>query len=113
MATCLRRSLVLVRALPIRAAPAAKGAPAAKKKAGKDAGGGKPTVVANFNPAVCNGANIYVGGEDPPLRPNEEYPDWLWTLLDEPKITDPLDKRYWRKLRKTSIRKANQLTARK
>lgn len=28
----------------------------------------------------CVGANFHTEGEDPELKPDEEYPDWLWEL---------------------------------
>lgn len=28
----------------------------------------------------CCGSNIYKEGEDVKLKPESEYPDWLWTL---------------------------------
>lgn len=30
----------------------------------------------------CTGANYFKEGEDPVLKPDEEYPKWLWGLLD-------------------------------
>lgn len=29
---------------------------------------------------VLTGLNITKGGSDPPLKPDEEYPEWLWEL---------------------------------
>jgi Mitochondrial ribosomal protein L37 len=29
---------------------------------------------------VCTGANIFTDGQDPTLKPDEEYPEWLWEL---------------------------------
>ncbi|XP_057532263.1 54S ribosomal protein L37, mitochondrial-like [Amaranthus tricolor] len=29
------------------------------------------------------GANIFKDGTDPKIRPDAEYPDWLWHLLDK------------------------------
>ena len=34
---------------------------------------------------VFNGLNVYVGKSDPVALPDEEYPDWLWSVLDPPK----------------------------
>ncbi|KAH9508571.1 39S ribosomal protein L54, mitochondrial [Bulinus truncatus] len=31
----------------------------------------------------CCGANIYIDGKDPELKPDSEYPDWLWNLRVE------------------------------
>uniref|UniRef100_H2ZFF4 Large ribosomal subunit protein mL54 n=1 Tax=Ciona savignyi TaxID=51511 RepID=H2ZFF4_CIOSA len=47
----------------------------------------------------CCGLNKYVEGEDPVLKPDEEYPDWLWTIhTGKPKTfldMDPDTKEYW------------------
>jgi len=53
------------------------------------------------------------GGNDPELRPESEYPDWLWTLRTErgsPSLSelDPDTWEYWIKLHK--INKHRQLT---
>lgn len=32
----------------------------------------------------ATGCNIFKDGEDPKLKPDEEYPDWLWSLIDPP-----------------------------
>lgn len=62
----------------------------------------------------CCGANIYKTGSDPELKPNSEYPDWLWLLrLDrrpqDLSELDPDDFHYWRRLRKLTLRHKNQL----
>ncbi|XP_055687996.1 39S ribosomal protein L54, mitochondrial [Lutzomyia longipalpis] len=60
---------------------------------------------------VC-GSNIYKTGEDVQLKPDTEYPDWLWTLHTEKQSLDELDpntKQYWRRLRKMGHRRNNQL----
>jgi Mitochondrial ribosomal protein L37 len=31
---------------------------------------------------VATGVNILKGGSDPPLLPDEEYPEWLWKLAE-------------------------------
>ncbi|XP_036144219.1 39S ribosomal protein L54, mitochondrial [Monomorium pharaonis] len=57
---------------------------------------------------VC-GTNIYKeGGEDVKLKPDFEYPSWLWNIrtgsppcLEE---MDPNTKQYWRRLRLLGIR---------
>lgn len=47
----------------------------------------------------CCGSNIYKEGEDVKLKPESEYPDWLWTLNTgpPPKLheMDPNTKEYW------------------
>ena len=51
----------------------------------------------------CAGANFYTEGEDPILKPDEEYPDWLWQLPTRPVELHEMEegsKEYWRKLSK-------------
>ena len=38
----------------------------------------KPAEVVDSN--TVQGLNILQNGSDPVLRPDEEYPDWLWTI---------------------------------
>ncbi|CAG9766180.1 unnamed protein product [Ceutorhynchus assimilis] len=61
----------------------------------------------------CCGSNIYKTGEDVKLAPDNEYPDWLWTIrTGEPvplEELDPNSKDYWRRLRRMAIKKQNQL----
>eukprot|EP01135_Chromosphaera_perkinsii_P000176 Nk52_evm1s35 gene=Nk52_evmTU1s35 len=62
---------------------------------------------------VVKGANIYVTGSDPEIKPDSEYPEWVWSLADPPKTKDDFDpvtdKRYWKKLKKEQLRKKNLL----
>lgn len=55
---------------------------------------------------VC-GSNIYKTGQDVEIKPESEYPDWLWTIRTGPPPTldqlDPDTKQYWRKVRKLSM----------
>jgi large subunit ribosomal protein L54 len=39
---------------------------------------------------VATGVNIYQKGQDPPLLPDSEYPDWLWELEKKPKTLKQL-----------------------
>ncbi|KAF4083134.1 hypothetical protein AMELA_G00136550 [Ameiurus melas] len=59
------------------------------------------------------GVNIYKQGEDPPLKPQEEYPAWLFELdLGPPKKLQELDTEsheYWKRLRKEHIWRFNKL----
>ncbi|XP_014250290.1 39S ribosomal protein L54, mitochondrial [Cimex lectularius] len=59
------------------------------------------------------GSNILKEGQDIELKPDSEYPDWLWKLntgkpppLEE---MDPETKEYWFKVRKMAIVKHNKL----
>ncbi|CRK86180.1 CLUMA_CG000133, isoform A [Clunio marinus] len=62
---------------------------------------------------VC-GSNIYIKGEDIKLKPDNEYPEWLWNLYTGPpkklEDHDPETKEYWRILRKMALRRNNQLS---
>ncbi|KAL0110194.1 hypothetical protein PUN28_013681 [Cardiocondyla obscurior] len=61
---------------------------------------------------VC-GTNIYKeGGEDVKLKPDSEYPSWLWNINTGPSPSleelDPNTKQYWRKLRYLGIKQAQK-----
>ncbi|XP_011196639.1 39S ribosomal protein L54, mitochondrial [Zeugodacus cucurbitae] len=62
---------------------------------------------------VC-GSNILKAGQDIKLKPDSEYPDWLWSINVERIIPveemDPETKQYWRRLRKQGLRRNNQLS---
>ncbi|XP_058956885.2 large ribosomal subunit protein mL54-like [Pocillopora verrucosa] len=63
-------------------------------------------------PKLCQGINYLKDGSDPPLLPDNEYPDWLWEVLQpkQPVDEEPDDlnnKTYWRRLRKIKLRQAN------
>ncbi|XP_076009548.1 large ribosomal subunit protein mL54 [Genypterus blacodes] len=59
------------------------------------------------------GVNILKQGEDPKLKPPEEYPEWLFQLnLGEPKSVHELEPEsweYWKRLRKENIWRHNRL----
>ncbi|XP_054738736.1 39S ribosomal protein L54, mitochondrial [Anastrepha obliqua] len=62
---------------------------------------------------VC-GSNILKTGQDIKLKPDSEYPEWLWSLNVD-RITpvdemDPETKQYWRRIRKMGLRRNNQLS---
>lgn len=59
---------------------------------------------------MCYGLNIYVNGEDPPIREDSEYPDWLWDIaapVKSYKELSPDSKMYWRRFNKQSARDKN------
>ena len=69
----------------------AKGAgKGAKKTDAVAADGGAST--GSMSTTHCTGLNILKDGKDPELMPDDQYPDWLWTLLDEPKSLTDLEK---------------------
>ncbi|XP_047231610.1 39S ribosomal protein L54, mitochondrial [Girardinichthys multiradiatus] len=59
------------------------------------------------------GVNIYKQGEDPKLRPTEEYPEWLFQMnLGKAKKLHELEPdtwEYWKRLRKENIWRYNRL----
>ncbi|CAG9862104.1 unnamed protein product [Phyllotreta striolata] len=61
---------------------------------------------------VC-GSNIYKTGEDVAIKPDSEYPDWLWTLRTGPppplEELDPESLEYWKRVRRMAMRRNNQL----
>jgi len=64
---------------------------------------------------VC-GTNIYKeGGEDVTLKPDSEYPTWLWDIRTGPppplEEMDPNTKQYWRRLRLLGLRRNNKEAA--
>lgn len=48
------------------------------------------------------------------LKPDSEYPDWLWNIHIGPPLTleqlDPESKKYWFKLRKMGLKRNNRLS---
>lgn len=63
-----------------------------------------PEKLINF----CCGANIYVDGKDPEIKPDSEYPDWLWNLRLDRKAEDlseldPNTPEYWTRLSRISF----------
>nr|CAG4645289.1 EOG090X0KWJ [Leptodora kindtii] len=64
-----------------------------------------PEKLVNF---VC-GSNVLKQGQDIQLKPDSEYPDWLWTIrLGKPEPLEEMNPetlQYWRRLRKLSLRR--------
>ncbi|CAG0891709.1 unnamed protein product [Darwinula stevensoni] len=91
-------------------------------KKGKGKAGGtmeKKTLPVETDPVklcthVC-GSNIYKEGEDVKLKPDSEYPSWLWQLrLGPPPPLEELDPEtlyYWLRVNKLALRRRNQLSA--
>ncbi|XP_005332267.2 large ribosomal subunit protein mL54 isoform X2 [Ictidomys tridecemlineatus] len=98
----------------------------AKKPIAKGAKGGKGSVVSEAlkDPEVCTdpvrltthamGVNIYKAGQDVALKPDAEYPEWLFQVnVGSPKKLEELDpetREYWRLLRKLNIWRHNRLS---
>ncbi|XP_055917104.1 39S ribosomal protein L54, mitochondrial [Eupeodes corollae] len=100
-------------AKPMAASPMAK-----KKKLGKLGAIVEKKVIpvetdVNKLVSYCCGSNINKTGEDIKLKPDSEYPEWLWNInyqgivpLEE---LDPESKTYWRRIRKMALRRNNKL----
>ncbi|XP_053688236.1 39S ribosomal protein L54, mitochondrial [Sabethes cyaneus] len=120
--TALFRKCCLIQSIPVRnyAAPKAGGALGSKKKKLGKLG---PMVEKKVMPVetdatklvnyVC-GSNWLKTGEDIKIKPDSEYPDWLWSLHVGKPLTleelDPNTKTYWRKLRRLGIQRNNKLS---
>ncbi len=68
-----------------------------------------PEVLKNF----CVGLNYFKSGEEIPLKPDNEYPDWIWTHLDSVEnydvIPTGLEKAVRRKERKRNLIEKNEI----
>lgn len=115
------------RALPV---PGGPGRPFvrdyAKKPVSKGSKGSMATEALK-DPEVCTdparltthamGVNIYKEGQDVALKPDSEYPEWLFQMnLGPPKKLEELEpesREYWRLLRKQNIWRHNRLSKNK
>ncbi|KAJ1836662.1 hypothetical protein LPJ63_000154 [Coemansia sp. RSA 2711] len=62
---------------------------------------------------VLKGLNIYKEGKDPVALKDEEYPDWLWTMLDKVPDEQKSEREQQRLKRSKSIKEANFMKSRK
>ncbi|KAM6216693.1 large ribosomal subunit protein mL54 [Rhynchocyon petersi] len=101
----------------------------AKRPVMKGGKGGKGSVITEAlkDPEVCTdptrltthamGVNIYKEGPDVVLKPDSEYPEWLFQMNVGPPKTleelDPESREYWRLLRKHNIWRHNRLSKNK
>lgn len=69
-----------------------KASPAKAKKVKEQAPIG-PTVDKEIRAKAVLGANILKEGADPAIRPDSEYPTWLFPLLNRPLPLSELDRR--------------------
>ncbi|XP_031553475.1 39S ribosomal protein L54, mitochondrial-like [Actinia tenebrosa] len=63
----------------------------------------------------CFGINYLKDGTDPPLLPDNEYPDWLWKLT-EPTYTEESPEQtaaYWKNINKKRRRQENEIKKQK
>ncbi|KAI8324788.1 hypothetical protein GQ54DRAFT_295943 [Martensiomyces pterosporus] len=62
---------------------------------------------------VLKGLNIYKDGKDPVALKDEEYPDWLWTLLDEVPEESMDERARQRHQRSRAIKESNFMKSKK
>ncbi len=54
---------------------------------------------------VLKGINVFQGKKDPVAKDDQEYPQWLFSLLDKPQVQQPHDELSIQHLRKISKQK--------
>ncbi|KAJ2327637.1 hypothetical protein GGI00_004410 [Coemansia sp. RSA 2681] len=59
------------------------------------------------------GLNIYKEGKDPVALKDEDYPEWLWTLLDEVPEAEKSEREQQRLQRSRVIKEANFMKSKK
>ncbi|KAI3650196.1 hypothetical protein MP228_004934 [Amoeboaphelidium protococcarum] len=62
---------------------------------------------------VMTGLNIFTGQQDPVAMKDEDYPEYLWTLLDQKPIEELPIKVQIKKLRKAHIKEVNSQSSKK
>ncbi|KAJ2004970.1 hypothetical protein GGI04_001779 [Coemansia thaxteri] len=62
---------------------------------------------------VLKGLNIYKEGKDPVALKDEDYPEWLWTLLDEVPEAAKSEREQQRLQRSRAIKEANFMKSKK
>ncbi|XP_072764973.1 large ribosomal subunit protein mL54 [Anoplolepis gracilipes] len=64
---------------------------------------------------VCGTNLLKEEGEDVKIKPDSEYPSWLWTIRTGPppplEELDPNTKQYWRRLRLLGLKRNNKQRA--
>ncbi|XP_043277658.1 39S ribosomal protein L54, mitochondrial [Venturia canescens] len=60
---------------------------------------------------VCGSNILKEGGQDVEIKPDSEYPDWLWEIRTGPapplSELDPNTKAYWRRVRRDNLLQNN------
>ena len=62
----------------------------AKGKGKGPATASAPAIVEKYDLTTQIPVNLLKEGDEPIYRPDESYPPWLWTLLEEPPLLDDL-----------------------
>lgn len=62
---------------------------------------------------VLKGLNIYKEGKDPVALKDEEYPSWLWTLLDPAPEAELTEREQQRRQRARTVKQDNFMKSKK
>ncbi|GIL49489.1 hypothetical protein Vafri_5815 [Volvox africanus] len=95
--------------------------PSGGKKGSKDRG---PRKIGELSTEVATGCGLMKNESDPPIRPDNEYPEWLFKLLEPRPTIKELEKMYqegglaveelrrlWRLKNKERIKESNFMKA--
>ncbi len=85
----------------------------AKAKGKGPATAAAPAVVEKYDLTTQIPVNLLKEGDEPVYKPDDAYPPWLWTLLNEPPLLDDLAMRGVEKLSQPELKRVIRLTSKK
>ncbi|KAJ2547581.1 hypothetical protein EV175_005163 [Coemansia sp. RSA 1933] len=85
----------------------------AKKQQEGDLGNKSRPVSSAPHGTVLKGLNIYKEGKDPVALKDEEYPEWLWTILDNVPRENLSEREVQRLDRSKAVKEANFMKSKK
>ena len=85
----------------------------AKAKGKGPATAAAPAVVEKYNLTTQIPVNLLKEGDEPVYKPDDAYPPWLWTLLNEPPLLDDLAMRGVEKLSQPELKRVIRLASKK
>ncbi|KAJ2714460.1 hypothetical protein H4R19_001715 [Coemansia spiralis] len=88
-------------------------ATAAAAAAAQTGAEGTAPVSSAVHGTVLKGLNIYKDGQDPVALKDDEYPAWLWTLLDKTPADKVAERERQRVERSKAIKESNFMKSRK
>ena len=84
----------------------------AKAKKGP-AGPAAPVIVEKFDLTTQIPVNLLKEGDEPVYKPDDAYPPWLWTLLEEPPLLDDLAMKGVENLTQAELKRVIRLASKK
>lgn len=84
----------------------------AKAKA-KPAAAAGPAVVEKYDLSTQIPVNLLKEGAEPTYAPDDAYPPWLWTLLDEPPLLEDLAMKGVEKLTQSELKRVIRLASKR